>query len=78
MISAIKSVRTRITENFRIEVTGEQLIKLINDFYKGDKIPSNAFIYVAVPGGGDWSNTDLDINEHPVIITWTIESGTDQ
>lgn len=29
-------------------------------------------IYVAIPGGGDWSNTDFDISrEHPLCVEWT-------
>jgi hypothetical protein len=30
-------------------------------------------LYVDVPGGGDWSNTELDVEEHPVkfVVEWT-------
>lgn len=34
-------------------------------------------VYFAVPGGGDWSNTDIDISkEHPIYVGWkiTVES----
>lgn len=24
--------------------------------------------HVCIPGGGDWSNTDLDLKKHPVVI----------
>lgn len=35
-------------------------------------IPETADIYVQIPGGGDWSNTALDIDaENPVTIEWT-------
>lgn len=27
-------------------------------------------VHVEIPGGGDWSNTDLDISkDHPIIVT---------
>lgn len=25
-------------------------------------------VFVRVPGGGDWSNTNLDIESHPLIV----------
>lgn len=30
-------------------------------------------VYVYVPGGGDWSSTELDVEDHPVKFraTWT-------
>lgn len=41
----------------------------------GHIIPKNAYIYIEVPGGGDWSNTDLKICKHyPVRVRWvTVE-----
>lgn len=37
-----------------------------------DPATSDLRIYVRVPGGGDWSNTDLDISaSNPVCIKWT-------
>lgn len=41
---------------------------------RGFNLPSNARIYFSVPGGGDWSNTDVDISrEHPIYVEWTTE-----
>lgn len=38
----------------------------------GYNIPATARIYFMVPGGGDWSNTDVDISsDHPVTVEWT-------
>ena len=40
--------------------------------------PANAEITITVyvPGGGDWSNTDLDVEEHPLefVCTWASTS----
>lgn len=34
--------------------------------------PLNAEVTVLVPGGDDWTNTELDIDEEtPIQITWT-------
>lgn len=34
-------------------------------------LPKNARIKFHVPGGGDWSNTDIDISaKDPIIATW--------
>lgn len=68
--------RVRTTETFRIEVKGPELLQVLSQELKAqDKgpIPEDASIAVWVPGGGDWSNTDLDLNEHPVVIEWTVE-----
>jgi hypothetical protein len=24
--------------------------------------------HVNIPGGGDWSNTDLDLEDHPIVV----------
>lgn len=38
----------------------------------GYNIPAKARIYFTVPGGGDWSNTDVDIcRDYPVTVEWT-------
>lgn len=35
------------------------------------KDPVEVRIYFAVPGGGDWSNTDIDIDDkNPVRVEW--------
>lgn len=63
-----KTVRTLTTK--RIELTEDNLCELIRKA-TGDVIPDTAAIFVEVPGGGDWSNTSLDISDAPVIIAWT-------
>lgn len=38
----------------------------------GYQVPATAQIYFTVPGGGDWSNTTVDITkENPITIEWT-------
>lgn len=38
---------------------------------KGYDIPDSAEIFVTVPGGGDWSNMDLDIsNQVPIQVRY--------
>lgn len=38
----------------------------------GYNVPDNAVVKFHVPGGGDWSNMDLDICEDtPLLISWT-------
>lgn len=45
---------------------------------QGIDIPHDAEVSVYVPGGGDWSHTDLDICEDtPVKITW-VERTTEE
>ena len=59
-----KVVRTQTTK--RIELTREDIFKLLqlNE-------PPNCAVYMMVPGGGDWSNTSLDVGkDNPVVLQW--------
>ena len=69
MITITKSTTTR----YEIILSFDELRQIIN----GDlarpmaQIPRNARIYMKIPGGADWSNTDLDMGEgYPLIIEW--------
>lgn len=48
----------------------DQLRRLLVD---ADAKSVSVELHVRVPGGGDWSNTDLDLHEYPVqcVVTWT-------
>ncbi len=67
------------TTNVRAEgiVEHAEILKLVLQ-QLGDDAPKNASITITVrvPGGGDWSSTDLDIEEHPVefVAEWSVES----
>jgi hypothetical protein len=68
----------RIDRTHEIRIEGKELIKLVNQELKASKqgpsislVPENAEVFITVPGGADWSNTDLDIDSRsPVIIRW--------
>lgn len=64
----------------RTVVTTERLHQIIIDDTEirellrraGYQIPAKAQIFFTVPGGGDWSNSSVDITrEFPVTIEWT-------
>lgn len=48
-----------------LEITGAEIRKAF-------KLPYDADLTVRVPGGGDWSNTDLVLDECPVKVTYTV------
>jgi len=52
-------------------MTAEELLSLLRD--DGQAIPkAGVSVTVRVPGGGDWSNTSLDIDDDtPIEITFT-------
>jgi hypothetical protein len=63
-----KVVTTRVTK--RLELTGEDIRGLL-EAAADLQIPSTADIYIQIPGGGDWSNTSLDVDKkNPIVITW--------
>lgn len=68
------------TTHFRLELSARELIDLVNGSLPTSllptpvSIPRSAEVTVHVPGGGDWSNTDLTIdNDLPVVITWEMK-----
>lgn len=68
------SKRTQTQIKATYEVTGSDIVKALR---KAGMIPENggASITLRVPGGGDYSNMDLDLMDHPVTIkiddSWT-------
>jgi hypothetical protein len=70
-IKRYKMVSEDITDTIILD--GEDLYRHFVDFIKlnipSGKDPEDVRFYVNVPGGGDWSNMELDINEKsPLII----------
>jgi hypothetical protein len=74
-----QKTRTRITENHSLTITGDELRGLISQELAAmgkERLPDDAYVYVQVPGGGDWSNTELDLSsETSLQIRWTVEKG---
>jgi hypothetical protein len=50
------------TETYKRGVITEKMLR------EAFAIPKGAKIFIQVPGGGDYSNMDLDIEE--IIVTW--------
>jgi hypothetical protein len=68
--------RTRTDKTTRIELDANALHRLLAA--AGHDVPQDALIYFRVPGGADWSNTDIDIDgQHPVHICWTETTTSD-
>jgi hypothetical protein len=66
-----KQARVTRAETCEIELNAVDVIELVRK--AGHTVPASAAvrIYFAVPGGGDWSNTDIDIDDrNPVRIEW--------
>lgn len=61
-------VAKKVTESFEAEFTHDDIINALRD--AGHKVPVDAEVFVRVPGGGDWSNMNLDLMDAPVIVTW--------
>jgi hypothetical protein len=61
-MSKIVRTNTQTTKTTTITYSAQALCQLLG-------LPANTEIFVKVPGGGDWSNTDLDIDnrDRPLI-----------
>jgi hypothetical protein len=65
MADLLAGFRTRtlvreITERIEAHLTGKDIRQLLG-------LNSNVKITVHVPGGGDWSNTDLDLDDEVTL-----------
>lgn len=61
------------TRKIRIEVEGHDLIRLLETTGQIPKVSARngVKVFVTVPGGGDWSGSDLDIErETRIQIEW--------
>lgn len=74
--------RTRVTRNCEIRLNRRDILEAVRQELKAQgnaqAIPDNAEIEFFVPGGADWSNISIDIDdENPVVISWTEEEAND-
>jgi hypothetical protein len=66
--------KTTTTKTHRVEIGRHALAKALR--LSGINVPDRAGVYVIVPGGGDWSNMQLDVDDKtPIVVSWT-ESST--
>jgi hypothetical protein len=61
--------RVTVETKHHAELTRHKLIALLRQ--AGHNVPDNAGIFVRVPGGGDWSNCPLDIDDCPIQLHYT-------
>lgn len=60
----------KTTREVTVELDYDDLVELMKA--KGLQINGDAKFFVKVPGGGDWSNQDLLIdNDVPLLVQWT-------
>ena len=66
-----KKTKKIVERECSLKLTGDQILEAIQEKYG---VPLNANIFLHVPGGGDYSNIDLDIDhETPIQIEWVEE-----
>lgn len=64
---------TKTEQSHRLELTGAGIITLLRD--TGHSVARDAVVTFHVPGGGDWSSSDVQIcAENPVYIEWKTHS----
>lgn len=57
---------TTVETRYHAELDRPKLIALLRQ--AGHDVPDNAGIFVNVPGGGDWSHEQLDIDDAPIQL----------
>lgn len=64
-----------VTKKIQVRVSEHALLK----FLKVDKtLSKNIRVYVKIPGGGDYSNMNLDLNECELIVEYETSDSTDK
>ncbi len=65
----MKTVSKTISTKTRYEFTRDEVI---NALIAAGKLPlytpGDAEVYMRVPGGGDWSHCNLDLDSYPLIV----------
>lgn len=71
----MKTEKTTVhRETTKVTLAREDVIKLLRG--TGCNVPEDAQVKFHVPGGGDYSNMALDVDESsPIEVEWTIEDG---
>lgn len=69
-LSMLVTTRIHRAETVVVEVPRTTLLALLR---KHLSLPAEAEVFVRVPGGADWSNTDLDIDDKdtPLVVRYT-------
>lgn len=69
------NVTSTKTTKKELVLTGDLIVSLLAPL----GVPQDARVVFDVPGGGDWSNTSLDVDEdNPVYVRWKEESEHDE
>lgn len=68
-----EKVTSRVKRTSTITLGRKELLYMLRQCVNGD-IPEDVTIAFTTPGGGDWSNTSIDIDaENPVTASWIEE-----
>lgn len=76
MENGIKVIRN-VTETLSLELSGADIIELLR--CGGYRITSNASVVFSVPGGGDYSNCDVDVDaQNTITVKWNVITETEK
>jgi hypothetical protein len=64
-----KEVNRSITTNNSINLDSKDIIDLLNN--KGYLVPKTADVTFTVPGGAEWSNTTISLDDTNIVVEWT-------
>lgn len=63
------SITTTTTSRKHYQISDQSIRDMLS--MQGVNVPPEARIFIEVPGGGDWSNCSLGINEDcPINVCW--------
>lgn len=66
-----KAITTTVTSRHRINLERDDIVRALHALLSVN-LPPDATIEFNVPGGGDWSNTSIDISrDNPIVVSWS-------
>jgi hypothetical protein len=69
LLQSIEKVETLTERTVEYKLSGAIIIKLLQDAgVTFPNLPGDVNAFVTVPGGGDWSNKELDIDDDSPLI----------
>jgi hypothetical protein len=78
MTMSVETIKT-VTRRYKLKLSDTDIIDLLQGKQRCQNVPDNAVVTFHVPGGGDWSNTTMEVcSANPVTVEWTVTSEQDE
>jgi hypothetical protein len=78
MTSKLATRRVVVEATRRVVVETHTANITVDDIRAAFGLPTNAQINFYVPGGGDWSNCAISLDDQPLTVVWHVRHGEEE